>query len=188
VKLLVYGSVDFGRVLRDVLGACGHEFAGYIDDVRAGEAEVLGAFEAVRERCPPREFGVVIAVGYKDLAARWRVYQRTRMAGYECPALIHPAAYVRDAAAIGPAAVVMARAIVDMRARINDASVLWPGANVSHDAAIGANTFLSPNATICGFVTVGRDCFIGAGAVVPDHRTVPDGSYLKAGAVYGQTA
>lgn len=184
----MYGGADFGRVLRELVAACGHEFAGYVDDVQAAGGDVLGGFAAVRERFPPRDLGVVIAVGYADLDARWGVYQRVRAAGYACPALVHPAAYVHDPAGIGAAAVVMARAIVDVRARIGEASVLWPGANVSHDSAVGANCFLSPGSIVCGLATVGRGCFLGAGAVVPDHRTVPDGTRIKAGTVYARGA
>lgn len=183
MKILVYGGAEYGSVIRDLAARCGHSFAGFIDDVHPGAPEVLGGFEDVRGRFAADAFGVAIAVGYKDLAARWRVIESVRGAGYPLPPLVHPAAYVHPDASIGDGAAIMARAIVDLRARIGDACVLWPGANVSHDSTIGANTFLSPNSTICGFVTVGRNCFVGAGAVVADHSAVPDGTRVKAGSV-----
>lgn len=183
MKLLVYGSGDLGRVARDLLARCGHEFAGFVNDFERGEG-VLGGFDEVRERHRPGDFGMLIAVGYKDLAARWRVYERVKAAGYPLPALVHPAAYVHGAQAIGEGSMVMARAIVDMQARIAEACVLWPGANVSHDTSVGRNCFLSPNCTLCGFVNLGNDCFVGAGAVVVDHRQVPAGTRIKAGTVF----
>lgn len=183
MRLLVYGSGDLGRVARDLLARCGHEFAGFVNDFEREEG-VLGGFEEVRQRHRPGEFGVVLAVGYKDLAARWRVYQRVKAAGYSLPALVHPAAYVHSLPAIGEGSMVMARAIVDVDARIAEACVLWPGANVSHDTAVGRNCFLSPNCALCGFVSLGDHCFVGAGAVVVDHRQVPAGTRIKAGAVF----
>lgn len=184
MKLLVYGSSDFGAVLRDVLADCGHEFAGFVDDLNPTRAGVLGAFESVRASHAPSAHAMVMAIGYKHLADRARIFAAVRAAGYRLPPLIHPAAHVHATAAVGEGAVVMARAIVDRGARLAEASVLWPGANVSHDSEVGANTFLSPGAIVCGFARVGAGCFIGAGAVVADHRAVPDGSFVKAGSVF----
>jgi sugar O-acyltransferase (sialic acid O-acetyltransferase NeuD family) len=183
VKLLVYGSKDFGRVLRDLLVICGHEFIGYIDDLNSGE-EIVGNYTTATKLHPPGTCGIVIAIGYEHLAQRWGIFQRVSADGYFLPPLIHNRAYVRDPSAVGKGAVVMAGATVDVCARLADLVVLWPGATVSHDSVIGENTFISPNATVCGFVTVGRSCFIGAGAVVVDHRSVPDNSFIKAGQVF----
>ena len=184
MKLLVYGSSEFGAVLRDHVGDCGHEFGGYVDDVHPGNPGVVGAFEAARHSHPPASHGLVLAIGYKHLEARARIFAAARLLGYRFPALVHPSAYVHPSAAIGEGAVVMARAIVDRAARVGEACVLWPGVNVSHDSAIGANTFLSPSAIVCGYVQVGANCFLGAGCVIADHRTVPDGAFVKAGKLY----
>lgn len=183
MKLLVYGSTAFGAILRDLVGLCGHQFSGFIDDVFSGPS-VLGDYAAARSKCPPGEFGVVMAIGYRDLAARWRVFERVVADGYTVPALVHPEAYVRNIESIGNGSVVMARAIVDLSARIGECCVLWPGANVSHDSVIGSNSFLSPNCTICGFSSIGSNSFIGAGAVVADHCKVPAGSFVNAGSVF----
>jgi sugar O-acyltransferase (sialic acid O-acetyltransferase NeuD family) len=185
VKLLVYGSSEFGAVLRDVLADCGHEFAGFVDDVHPAKPGVVGAFAAARASHPPQEHGMVMAIGYKHLEARARRFAEARAAGYRFITLLHPAAHVHKSARIADGAVVMARAIVDRGARIGEACVLWPGVNVSHDSTIGDNTFLSPGAIVCGFAQVGSGCFLGAGSVIADHRSVPDASFVKAGSVFG---
>jgi sugar O-acyltransferase (sialic acid O-acetyltransferase NeuD family) len=183
VKLLVYGSAAFGTILRDLVGLCGHQFSGFIDDVYGGP-DVVGEYAAARSKCPPGEFGVVLAIGYRDLDARWRVFERVVSDGYAVPVLVHPEAYVRTIESIGNGSIIMARAIVDLSAKVGECCVLWPGANVSHDSAVGRNSFLSPNCTICGFASIGPDCFVGAGAVVADHCDVPAGSFVKAGSVF----
>ncbi len=183
MKLLVYGSREFGRVIRDLLIVCGHEFAGYVDDMYTGE-QFVGTYSAARLLHPPASCGMLIAIGYGHLEARWKVYQQVIANGYCVPTLIHDRAYVRDPEAIGRGAVVMAGAVVDVSARLGQLTVLWPGAVVNHNSVVGANTFISPNATVCGFATVGQSCFIGAGAVIVDHRSVPDGSFVKAGQVF----
>lgn len=183
MRLLIYGSREFAEVVRDLAAACGHECAGHIDDYTTGPG-ILGDYSFCRLQYPPSEYGVVLAVGYKDLAARWNLFQTLRCDGYELPALVHPEAYVRDKTRIGAGTMVMARAIVDVAARVEELSVLWPGVIVNHHSVIGVNSFVSPNATICGCTTVGGHSFIGAGAVIVDHVTVPEGSFVRAGSVF----
>jgi sugar O-acyltransferase (sialic acid O-acetyltransferase NeuD family) len=183
MKILVYGSGDFGQVLRGLAEDCGHQFAGFIDDVHPGNSGVIGAFEAACLSHAPAAHAVALAVGYRHFAEREELFAKVRGAGYLLPALVHPEAYVHRSAEVAAGAVVMARAIADRGARLGEACVLWPGANVSHDAVVGRNTFLSPDAVVCGFATVGQRCFVGAGAVIADHCSVPDDAFIKAGSV-----
>lgn len=182
-QILVYGSREFGQVVRDLAGQCGFHFVGFIDDIDRGPG-ILGAWQEVSRGHDPALHGVAMAIGYGHLRERRALYERVRAQGYETPPLIHPRAYVRDPAAVGAGAFVMAGAVVDFAARVGPFAVVWPGATINHHADIGANTFISPNAAICGYSVVGEDCFIGAGATIVDHRTVPSGSFVKAGAVY----
>lgn len=184
MKLLVYGSRDFGLVLRELVSDCGHEFAGFIDDVDPAGPHRIGDFAAARASHSPGTYGIVLGIGYKHLEARARIAAAVRAAGYVLPPLVHPAAHVHRTAQVGAGAIVMARALADVRSVLGEACVLWPGANVSHDSAIGAHTFLSPGAIVCGHVRVGSRCFLGAGSVVADHREVPDGTFVKAGTVH----
>ena len=184
-RLLVYGSREFGLVVRDLAGQCGYQFAGFIDDLERGP-EILGAWQEVSRSHDPARHGVAMAIGYRHLPERRALCERVRALGYEMPALIHPRAYVRDAAAVGAGSFVMAGAVVDFAARVGPFAVIWPGATINHHADIGANAFISPNATICGYSVVGENCFVGAGATIVDHRSVPAGSFIKAGAVYAE--
>jgi len=184
VKILVYGSTTFGSVVRVLVEECGHEFAGFIDDVTPSGPDVLGSFDTVKTTHPAAGFACVNAVGYNDLAARQRVSDRIVAAGYASPSLIHPRAIVGRESRVGAGAMVMAGAIVDTRVDLGPCVVMWPGAVVAHDTAIGANTFLSPNSTICGCCQVGAHCFVGAAAVVVDHATVPAATRIKAAERY----
>jgi len=179
MKILVYGSRLFGGVIRCLVEDCGHEFAGFIDDVHQGEG-VIGPFAQTRLTHPPSEYACVNAVGYSNLAARREVTARIQSAGYAMPVLVHPRAYVSTSSSLGAGSFVMAGALVDCRVTVDDNVVIWPGVCVSHDCRIEANTFLSPNCTVCGDCGVGSDSFVGAGAVIVSHATVPQGSRIKA--------
>jgi sugar O-acyltransferase (sialic acid O-acetyltransferase NeuD family) len=179
VKILIYGSRMFGDVVRSLVTDCGHEFAGFIDDVHAG-VDIHGPFDEVRRHFLPGEYACVNAVGYNNLVARRQISQRIRAAGYATPTLVHPRSYLATSASLGPGVFVMASASIDHRVTVCSDAVIWPSAVISHDSVIGDNSFLSPACVICGDCRIGADCFIGAGAVIVSHAVVPDGSFVKA--------
>ncbi|MET0961761.1 MAG: hypothetical protein ABWY05_02950 [Noviherbaspirillum sp.] len=186
MQVLIYGSREFAQTVAELVVDCGHEVAGFIDDFLSGPL-ILGTLEQVRRTHPPGEYGMVIAIGYNDLPARWESWRRVRALGYHVPALIHPRAYVARSATVGEGSMLMAGSLVDARARLGDLVVVWPGAAISHDCLVGENSFISPNATLCGYVKLGPHCFVGAGAAIVDHCEVPpltrikmQSSYLKA--------
>lgn len=186
VPVLIYGSREFGQVVRGLVEDCGRRFEGFVDDWNSGP-QVLGSFVEVTNRYPPEGFEIALAIGYRHLAARWELYQRVKAAGYRVSTLVHPQAYLARSATVLEGAMVMARAVVDMAATVGNLAVIWPGVVINHDSRVGENSFVSPNATVCGHSSVGCSCFVGAAAVVVDHVVVPDGSFIRAGAVYSRS-
>jgi sugar O-acyltransferase (sialic acid O-acetyltransferase NeuD family) len=182
-KILVYGSTEFGAVVRELVRHSGAHFAGFVDDWHAGEG-IIGTLADIIQTCPPDEYDFAIAIGYKHLEARRCKFDELIAHGYSLPSFIHPQAYVSDSTTIGAGVLVMARAVLDIRAQVGDLAVVWPGAVINHDCVVDGNTFISPNATLCGHSRVGIHTFIGAGAVVVDHTSVPSGSFIKAGSVF----
>ena len=185
MRVLVYGSKDFGRLVRALVTHCGHEFLGFIDDVEPEAPDVVGGYDQVISRHPPDAgIGVVIAIGYRHLEARHATWARVRQDGYQTPTLAHRSALVASGVRIGEGSILMAGTNVDVFSELGELCVLWPGAIVSHDCRVDANCFISPGAVICGFVTVGKSSFLGAGSVIVDHRTLAEGTFVKAGSVY----
>jgi len=147
-----------------------------IDDVETGLG-IVGGFDAAMEAFPGA--GVALAIGYRDLSARWTAWQRVLASARPTPVLEHPRAYVASTASIGAGSFVMAGAIVDRAVSLREIVVVWPGACINHDVHVGDNCFVSPNATLCRFARVGSHSFIGAGAAVVDHGVVPASSYVR---------
>jgi len=197
-KILVYGAAEFGQVVKNLVQICGHDFAGFIDDYNTPTNDVwFGTYEDIKAgwlrhegrlsfecgKIRSKDYAIAIAIGYKSLETRWKIYEKVKADGYKVVSLIHPQAIVDRTARMGEGVMVMSGAVLDYNAEIKDLVVMWNGAIVCHDDVIGENTFLSPNSTVCGFNAVGRNCFIGAGAVISDHLVVPDNCFVKAGDV-----
>lgn len=184
-ELLLFGARGYSRTVAELARHCGYEIAGAIDDFSDGPG-VLGTLEMVSATHSPDRYLIAVAIGYSDLTSRQHAWERAQRLGYTAATLVHPRAYVADSASLGVGAIVMAGAIVDVRARVGSISVLWPNVSVNHDSEVGANTFLSPGAIVCGHVVIGDSTFVGAGAVIADHQRVPSGSFLKANSLYHQ--
>lgn len=177
MKLLIYGSQNFAQTVAALASDCDYEVAGFVDDFNQGP-NVVGTSQSIRQSHPPHSHSVAIAIGYKNLPARLAAWLALREVGYVTPPLIHPRAYIARDVRIGEGVMVMAGAIVDVRANIHDIAVLWPSVCVNHDATIGRNTFLSPNTTICGHADIGGSSFIGAGTAIVDYGVVPESSFV----------
>lgn len=179
MKLLLYGSQTYSDTLAELAQDCGHDVVGKIDDAGPGPG-ILGTLSEISNTHPAGKYGIVLAIGYSNLTARWKAWQRVRNLGYKCPILVHPRAYIANSAKLSCGSVVMAGALVDARSTVGEASVLWPASCINHDVALGSNCFISPQATICGFAAIGNNSIIGAGAVVVDHSVLPAGTFVKA--------
>jgi len=68
-QILVYGSREFGQVVRDLAGQCGFHFVGFIDDIDRGPG-ILGAWQEVSRGHDPALHSVAMAIGYGHLRER----------------------------------------------------------------------------------------------------------------------
>ena len=182
-RAYVYGSKSFATTVTALAVECGIDVLGYIDDFASPDV-TAGSFEELSSQHAGGPIGILMGVGYHNLAARWALWRRVREAGWRTPFLVHPRAHVAATSRLGAGTLVMAGALVDHRCEIGEACVLWPQACVNHDSSVGANCFLSPQALLCGHVRLGAHSFVGAQAAVVDHAELPEGSFLKMGSCF----
>jgi UDP-N-acetylbacillosamine N-acetyltransferase len=190
MRIVILGGGGHGKVVADLVRACGHQVVGFVDrdasklgrEVEPGGARVLYTeddfFETLEEE---RDFdAVALAVG--DNTARLRLYFEL-MGQVEMPPLIHPGAVVSPSADLGEATVAMAGVVVNAAAAVGRGVILNTACVVEHDCVVGDGAHVSPNATLAGTVSVGERAWIGAGAVVINNRTVGPDAIVGAGAV-----
>jgi len=80
--------------------------------------------------------------------------------GLHATAQVDPTAVLGEGVAVGPFAVIGARA------RIGPGTRLWPHAVIEPDAVIGARGRIQAGAVIASCATLGDDCLVGHGSVV----------------------
>ncbi len=171
MRVLVWGAGNRGKIVADVVRACGHEIVGFVDDDEsiAGQEVFAGArvlyssddlFEILED---DPDFDAV-ALGMGDNTERLRsFFEISGQVGV--PAFIHPNA-IHDGCEFG------------------SGSIVGPGA-VLNGATLGRCVFVDAGGVVDFGSTLGDATHVGAAAVVGDGATLGERVFVGAGATVG---
>ncbi len=189
-RLIVYGGGGHGKAVIEAVRAAGtHEVVGVVDDGLPGGSQVLGlpVLGGAEALAGLLTQGIRLAAnavgGIGDARSRVRVFQRLVEAGFACPAVIHPTAYVEPSASLSPGVQVMPHAYVGSEAEIGFGAIVNTSAVVSHDCRLAAYANVSPGALLAGGVRVGESALVGMGATVNLGVIIGDGARVGNSAV-----
>ena len=188
LPLVIVGAGGHAKVLHALALAAGHSILGVCDPQLAQQGQthwrgvpVLGGDGAL-EKFDPASVGLINGIGQLvGSQARQDVFARLRQAGFNFPALVHPAAWAASTARLAQGVQVMAGAIIQPDCCIGENTVINTNASVDHDCDIGANVHVAPGATICGGVRVHDRAFVGSGATLIQGLVVGSGAVVGAG-------
>lgn len=205
--LLIYGGGGHGKSLIDLIRVHErYEILGVIDDgLGAGTkimgVPVLGGGRALEDLY---EHGLRLAVnavgGVGDIMSRVHIFERLIQVGFECPALVHPMAFIEPSATLDQGVQVLPHAYIGSEVHLAFGAIVNTGAVVSHDCTIGQYANIAPGALLAGGVSVGARALIGMGVTVNldvsigesarvgnsavIKQDVPRGGIIRAGAVW----
>ncbi len=171
--IIIYGGGGHGKALIDLLRSLGtYPIAGVIDDrLTPGEfildVPVLGGAGILPEL---KQHGVALAVnavgGIGNIAVRIKVFQQLAEAGFTCPALVHPRAFIEPSAELSDGVQILPHAYIGSAAQIGFGVIVNTGAIVSHDCHVGDYANLSPGAILAGEVHIGNASLVGMGVTI----------------------
>jgi acetyltransferase EpsM len=184
--IIIYGGGGHGKALIDLIRMLGtYPISGIVDDgLPAGSlimgVPVLGG-STILERLIKQ--GVHLAAnavgGIGNITSRINVFERLTLAGFSCPTLVHPTAFIEPGALLAEGVQVMPHAYVGSEAQVGFGTIINTGAIVSHDCKLGDYANLSPGAILAGEVTVGKATLVGMGVTV--NLGVKIGNYARIG-------
>ena len=206
-RLVIYGAGGHGRSLAALIQTLGaFEVIGFIDDgYLTGEAvfglPLLGTSQNLQGL---KEDGIQLAAngvgGIGDLKSRLNVYHLLNQAGFYCPTLVHPTAFIEASAVLSDGIQVYPQAYIGTEVQIGFGCIVNTGVIVSHNCQLAAYVNLSPGATLAGDVQVGEGALVGMQATinlgirigerarigngVTVKADVPDGGVVPAGTIW----
>ncbi len=205
--ILVYGGGGHGKSVIDLLRVLRtYRIVGVVDDGMVPGTlvlgvPVLGGGAMLAELAAQ---GVRLAVnavgGIGQVAVRVKVFERIAGAGFVCPPIVHPTAFVEPSATLAAGVQVFPHAYVGSEARVGFGVIVNTGAIVSHDCEIDDYANVSPGAMLAGEVKVGAGALIGMGTTInlgvkigararigngaTVKTEVPEGGIVRAGGIW----
>ncbi len=205
--IIVYGGGGHGKSLIELIRALGsYHILGVVDDNLPKGTSLLGAPVLGGAQVLPdlHRDGVRLAAnavgGIGNLSVRVEIFRRLAAAGFTCPALVHPKAFIEASASLAPGTQVFPQAYVGSEVEVGFGTIINTGAIVSHDCKLGNYVNISPGAILAGGVQVGDGVLIGMGVTInllvrigqgarigngaTIKNDVPDGGLVRAGATW----
>jgi len=184
-EIVVIGDSGHAKVCIELLQAMGNRVACCVG-VTDGPNTCVGVpvFKGDAHLVKLRTQGylkVFVAVGANR--ARERLANTARELGYSLVNAISPQAVVSPSARLGKGIAVMAGAIVNAEAVIEDLAIINTGACIDHDCRIGKAAHIAPQCGLAGNVVVGPGSFLGIGCKVIPEVTIGENVTIGAGAV-----
>jgi sugar O-acyltransferase (sialic acid O-acetyltransferase NeuD family) len=170
-RLVVYGAGGHGKVVADILLACGERVTGFVDD-RAPPGEMVLGLPVLGPRAVLAGGDYRVALGIGDNSLRATVAADCLAERCELVTAVHPRAVVAASATLEEGVVVMALAVVNPGTTIGRGAIINTGAVVEHDCSVGAFAHVSPNATLGGGCRIGDLAQLGIGATMLPGRAV----------------
>lgn len=156
-SMYLYGASGHGKVIKDIIEACGQKVLAFVDDNPAvNELCGIKVLHGETALSP-----LIVSIGANHI--RRKVVEKLQTS---FGIAIHPSAVVSPSAKIGEGTVVMAGAIINADAVIGKHCIINTGASVDHECVIGDFCHIAPHATLCGQVHVGEGSLIGVGSCV----------------------
>ncbi len=188
--LIIYGGGGHAKALIDLIRAEGrYRIAGLLDDgVPAGglvlDVPVLGDGSLLGEL---RQKGIGLAVnavgGIGNITPRLQVYEKLKVAGFRCPNVIHPRAFVEASAKLGEGGQYFYNSYTGSDVKIGFGCIISTNAILSHDCLLEDYVNISPGAILAGGVKVGARSLIGMGVTINLNVSIGSGCRIGNSAV-----
>jgi sugar O-acyltransferase (sialic acid O-acetyltransferase NeuD family) len=188
--LIIYGGGGHAKSLIDLIRAEGkYSIAGIVDDGLQPGSQVMGVavlgngsvLAELRSKGIARAVNAVGGIG--SITPRLAVYEKLRAAGFTCPTVVHPRAYIEPGAKIGEGCQVFFNAYIGSEVTLGFGCIVNTGAIISHDCTLGDYVNISPGAILAGSVMVGERSLIGMGVTINLHVAVGAGARVGNSAV-----
>jgi acetyltransferase EpsM len=206
-SIMVYGGGGHGKALIDLIRSLAtFSIVGIVDDGIPAGATIMGvpvisgSASLAKLRGQGLQFAANAVGGIGNITSRVKVFERLVEAGYTCPTLVHPTAFIEPSATLAEGVQVMPHAYVGSEASLGFGAIVNTGAIVSHDCVLGEYANLSPGAILAGEVSVGDATMVGMGVTVnlrvrignrarigngaTIKQDVPDGGVVRAGTIW----
>lgn len=171
-KLIIYGAGDFAAHCARIFESEGKfQVVAYTVDNKYHQSDLFNGnklvpFDDVSKQYPPSDYVMFVAVGYRSMRVRERLYRNAKEKGYSLVTYISDNALVSSSVKIGFNNIIMGGVIIEHGVVIGNNNIFWSGVTICHDTKIESHSFFAARCTIGGYSHIKSLCFLGFNAVV----------------------
>jgi UDP-N-acetylbacillosamine N-acetyltransferase len=186
MKLIIYGNSDFAELMYyyftndsqyEVVGFCVDR-----DFIKSDKLldKPLVAFEEVEKIFPPDEYKMFVAVGYKNMRLRVKLYSKSVDKGYKHINYISSKAIVDESNIIGKNNAILYGVVLEPFAKIGNNNIINTNTIVCHHAEIMNGCFIAAKSLVGGFTVIKNNCFIGFSSTILQKLIIEDETLVAA--------
>ena len=177
MKVIIFGTSDFAKQVAFYISQSKeYELAYFCLNKRYYvESEFMDKkiliFEDDLDNLPKADYSFIIAVGYKQMRVRKKIFEMIKRRGFNLINYIHSTATVMGEIK-GEGNIILANAIIEPYAKVHDNNIIWSNSLLCHDSIVGSHNFIAASSVIGGFSKVLDNNFIGFNSVVKENVVV----------------
>lgn len=187
-KIIVFGTGEFSDIVyyyfthdTDIGVASFTVEPSYIDEDSFNGLPVV-PFDEVERRYPPSEYGMFVAIGYRNVNRdRAAKVAAADAKGYQLASYLSTEASVPSGLTYGPNTFIMAQAVIEPYVEIGRDVIIWGSSKIGYRSRIGDHCWITC-AVLGAAVELGDHAFIGLDATVASYVSVGTGTVVGAGA------
>ena len=134
------------------------------------------------------EVKVFVAVAYKSMRNRLRVFEKVRQHKFNCINIISSSTFVPNDALEGTNNFIMPGVVLEPGVIVGSNNLIWSNSTICHDSKIGNHNFLGANFTMGGYSKIGDLSFFGFSSTISDKVIVEDEVLLAANSFLNSNA
>ena len=177
MKVIVFGTSDFAKQVAFYISQSPEYELAYfcVNEDYYINTEYMGkkvlVFEKDLDNLSKVDFKFVIALGYKQMRARKRIFEMIKSKGFNLINYIHSTATVMGEIK-GEGNIILANTIIEPYSVVYDNNILWSNTLICHDSIVGSHNFIAASSIIGGFSKVLDNNFIGFNSVIKENIIV----------------
>lgn len=194
MKLVIYGNSDFAELIYyyftndskyEVVGFCVDK-----DFIKSDKFldKPLVSFEEVEKIFPPNEYKMFVAVGYKNMRLRAKLYKKTVDKKYEHINYISSKSIIDESNIIGKNNAILHGVVLEPFAKIGDNNIINTNVAICHHANIMNDCFIAAKSLVGGFTTIKNNCFIGFSSTILQKLIIEDETLVAAGSIVNKNS
>ncbi len=177
MKVIVFGTSDFAKQVAFYISQSKEYELAYfcLNEKYRVNNEFMGkkilVFEKDLEDLSKEDYRFIIAIGYKQMRARKRVFDMIKSKGFSLINYIHSTATIMGEIK-GEGNIILANVVIEPFTEVFDNNIIWSNSLLCHDSLVGSHNFIAASTIVGGFSKVLENNFIGFNSVIKENIIV----------------